>query len=105
MVRGIPNRLMTADYRAAVIQTDLLPSTSQAAQLFETNGGSLTYSNSFGDDPLSDCAEKLQIREYAFFEKYPLFDDIFYNLVNGNDAVFRSALLFFVDVTFRLSVT
>ncbi len=105
MIRGIPNRRMMTDYRAAAIQPHLLPSTSQATQLFETNGGNLTYSSSFGNDPLANSAEKLQIRDCAFIEKYPSFEHIFHNLVNGNDSVFRNAIIFFVDVTSRLSVT
>ena len=105
MLRGVPNRLMLKDNRAKKVRNNVLPNSAQAIQMFEANGGHLTEDSSFGIDPLANDMEKFQIRETVFGTKYPSFDPVFHNLVNGNDALFQNALKFFVDITYRLSAS
>ena len=35
----------------------------------------------------------------ALMERYPSFEPAFHNIVNGNDALFREELLYFIDIT------
>ena len=101
--RGVPNVLMHQDNRTRHIQSSLLPSPDEAAQMYRDNIGRLTDPVSFGNDPLANNDEKKLIRESYFKEKYPCFQQIFHQLVNGVDTPFRHALLLYCDITTRLS--
>ena len=57
----------------------------------------------FGEDPPENDVEKLRIRGSLFGNKYPTFDPIFHNLVNGNVELFQTGLELFIDITYRLS--
>lgn len=103
MARGVPTILMGRDNRAQRLPPSMLPSVEQAVQMYRDNVGTLTDPTLFGIDPLADNSEKKQIRERAFISSYPSYDSIFHDLVNGITAPFRKALLFYLDVTKRLS--
>ena len=56
----------------------------------------------FGADPLQGDNAKASIRAQAFGERYPSYDVIFHELVNLNPMLFKNALIFYIDVTYRL---
>ena len=94
---------MGKNNRAQRLSLSMLPSVEQAVQMYRDNVGTLTDPTSFGIDPLADNSEKKKIRERAFNSSYPCYDTIFHDLVNGITAPFKNALLFYIDVTKRLS--
>ena len=93
---------MTLDNRVKSIQSQFLPSTSEAMDIYRAEGGLISDEHGFGIDPLHGSLDKQQTRQEAFLQQYN-FDHIFHALVNGNDILFKNAL-FFSDITFRLSV-
>jgi len=93
---------MLMDNRARKID---LPLSIHAVRMYEDNGGHITEESNCGTDPLAGDPEKSTIRERAFSEKYPSFEPVFHQIVNGNDRLFQAGLKFFIDVTFRLSVS
>jgi len=105
MPRGVPNQRMLMDNRARKIDNRNLPLSIHAVQMYEDNGGHITEESNFGTDPLAGDPEKITIRDRAFSEKYPSFEPVFHQIVNGNDRLFQAGLKFFIDVTFRLSVS
>ncbi len=93
---------MTLDNRAKNILPSLLPSVHEAVQLYREAGGGITNEHTFGIDPLSGNLEMQKIRQDSVLQHYD-FNPMFHQLVNGNDSLFKEALLYFVDVTYRLS--
>lgn len=102
MRRGIPNALMELDNRARKIYPQLLPSTTTAIQQYSLNGGTISDPCCFGIDPLQSSNAKTIIRREAFDSRYS-FTSIFSDISNGCGSSFRSALMFLIDVTFRLA--
>ena len=96
---------MHQDKRTKHISSSLLPSPDEAAQMYRDNVGRLSDPTMFGSDPLIDSDERKLMRESYFKEKYPCFQQIFHQLVNGIDAPFRNALLLYCDITKRLGST
>ena len=80
----------------------LLPSTTDAVQQYQQQGGRLTDP---WKDSLDGNAYKYGVRQEAFLEKYPSFQDIFSKLVNGDQTTFKHALKFNIDITHRISST
>ena len=70
--------------------------------MYESSGGRLSDPAHFGSDPLH--GERWEIRDQAFRRRYPSFSSICHSVVNGDSLPFKQALLFFTDVTTRLSV-
>lgn len=105
MPRGIPHQLMLADNRAKKLDPRILPSPAEAVHMYEVHGGHLTEEGHFGKDPLANDTEKCRIRETAFIDRYPSFEPAFHNIVNGNDALFREELKYFIDISYRLSAS
>ena len=103
--RGIPNQLMLKNNKARMIDPRVIPTSDQAVQLYEQNGGRLTEPVQFGRDPLECDAIKKTIREQAFQEKYPSLDLMFHQLVNGDTTLFQQALKFYISTTHHLSHT
>lgn len=93
---------MTKDNRAVKIPHSLLPETSIAVQMYQSNGGSLSPPGIFGVDPLAYNSRKLEIRQKAFMSAFSL-ENIFSEAANGYEQSFKAAFKFFVDVTSRLS--
>lgn len=81
----------------------MLPALDQATEAYRNNSGTLTDPAPYGCDPLEQDADKQRIRIQAFHDRFPSFEVIFHNLVNGHGTVFKQALLFYMDVTYRLS--
>ena len=103
MPRGVPNVLMNKDNRAKKVHPGVLPSPDAAVQQYSASGGRISDPLTFGVDPLSGDPAKIAIRKQAFLSKYPSFETIFDGVCNGVFEPFRSALLFLVDITYRLS--
>ena len=103
MRRGVPNVLMQQDNRTQRITQSVIPPPEQAAQMYRDNVGRLTDPAPFGSDPLAESHERKIIRETSFGSRYPSYEDIFHQLVNGDSTNFRRALLFYIDITKRLS--
>ena len=92
---------MRNNSRVKVINPSLLPSVMDAVQEYQQAGGHLRDPHQVGMDPLSPAKQK--IRKQAFSERYTSFQAIFSALVNGDSTMFRNALRFYIDVTYRLS--
>ena len=99
----IPNQAMLANNHVAQMNPAVVPTSDQAVQLYQDAGGQLSLFNSFGEDPLALNSTLRQQRDWAFFQRYPTFDNVFYKLANGNDSLFREGLLFFIQVTHSMS--
>ena len=99
----IPNVRMNTNNRAKQIDARFLPSSSTAVQMYEQSGGRISEVTEFGHDPIADDDNKCAMQ--AFTEKYPSFDIILPNLVNGNSLVFKRALKFYIAITRRLALT
>lgn len=102
MKRGIPNRLMNVDNRTRQIHPSLVPSTEEAVRQYELTGGRISSPSFFGADPLELNNELKVIRSESFTSKFS-YESLFYEVSNGCGDSFRKALLFFIDVTHRLS--
>lgn len=96
----VPYRLMKMCNKATKIDACLIPQPDQAVSDYRQNGGSITDPEHNIDDPLS---MKKDIRFRSFTERFPSFEAIFYDVVNENASVFVDALIFYIDLTFRLS--
>ena len=92
---------MNKDYRARKIQPNMLPQTRDAIQMYP---GSLSEPAIFGLDPLGSKQAKQDMRLAAFTSSYS-FENLFYEVANGNGTTFTRALIFFIDITYRLSVS
>ena len=101
--QGVPNQRVFLDNRVKAISHLLLWNPAEAAEMYRQGGGHITDPASFGVDPLLDDNSKLLIRSQAFRVRFPSFEPIFHNLVNGDDRMFREGLKFYCDVTYRLS--
>ena len=104
MPQGIPNELQLRDNRTKDISSALLPLPSDAVASYESSGGHITPPKAYGMDSLSDDQQKKAMREEAFERKFSL-ESIFDSVVNDNGESFETALLFFTDVTHRLSLS
>lgn len=103
MQRRIPNHLMLTDDRTKKLGNSRIPTPTQAIYMYRANGGHITEESNFGEDPLASDVDKYRIRESAFVQRYPSFEAIFHNLVNGNSSPFKNGLKYFIDITYRLS--
>ena len=95
----IPNNVMRTDNRISILDLrhfhvhhELYVSPRRISDEF-----------GFGEDPLQGNNTKISIRARAFHDRYPSYDAIFHDAVNLNPILFKSALLFYIDVTYRLS--
>lgn len=100
--RGIPNILMDSNNQVAKLNTTDIPSPNEALQEFQNHGGHITTFNTFGHDPLGQRPDLIREREERFFQQYPQFDDIFHTTVNGDDSLFRSGILYIIDISKQL---
>lgn len=105
MPRGIPDVLMMRNNRAKRIDVSMLPSPDLALRMYRNAGGSLTDPEPFGNDPICTNQEKVDIRESAFLKKFPSFSDMFHEIVNGESSKFKKGLLYYIDITKRLTAS
>ena len=103
--RGVPRMRMHGNNHAKAVDQRLLPSTTEAVQRYQQQGGQLTDPWQVGKDPLEGNAYKYGVRQEAFLEKYSSFQSIFSKLVNGDQTTFKQALKFYIDITHRISST
>ena len=87
----------------AQVDPGSLPSVSAAYQHYTSLGGILTEPHGFGVDPLEGIEHLKQVRRDLFKEKFPTFDPLFSSTVNGDCSPFKQGLMFYIDVTKRLS--
>ena len=100
--RGVPNELMRRNDQTVQVDPRMLPEPSDAVEQFESFGGHLTLFSPFGEDPLQDRDDLVSQREADFLTQYPDFGPFFYSVVNGDYTLFRSGLLFLIQVSKRL---
>ena len=92
--------LLMQNNRAVKVDQHLI-SSDDAVHMYRMGGGRLTEPDDVSD-PLLDYSEKQELRLQSFLKKYPSFNIIFRDVVNGNDSTFTNALLFLINITFRL---
>ena len=90
---------MERNNQAVHIDPHQLPSPDLAVQMFEANGGNLRIFSPFGHDPLKDHMRLAAEREERFHEQYPGFQPFFSTVVNGDDSLFKSGLLYFIQLS------
>lgn len=93
---------MDSNNQVAQLNTTDVPSPNEALQEFQNHGGHITIFNTFGHDPLGQRPDLVREREERFYQYYPQFDDIFHTTVNGDYSLFRSGILFIIDVSKQL---
>ena len=90
---------MERNYQAVQIDCRHLPSPQEAVEMFEAHGGHLTLFSPFGQDPLAGHSQLIAEREDKFNERYPDFAPFFSTVVNGDNSLFRSGLLYFIQLS------
>ena len=96
---------MHGNDHAKAVDQRLLPSTTEAVQRYQQQGGQLTNPWQMGKDPLEGNAYKYGVRQEVFLEKYSSFQSTFSKLVNGDQTTFKQALKFYIDITHHISST
>ena len=103
MARGTPNDRMTSNNRVTPVHIDVLPTSSSAMDLYRQSRGTITEDYDFGVDPLKHNQEKKALRQTAFCQRFQ-FQTIFNTAVNGDEHLFFQGLLFYINLTHRLSL-
>ena len=101
--RGIPNEIMKDNNHAIRIDVQVLSPPEEAVREYESHGGHLTVFREFGQDPLQGREDLIQQREREFKQRYTDFGCFFHSVANGNNTMFRHGLLYFIDISVRLS--
>lgn len=81
-----------------------IPDLEDVLQEYPSLGGQITDFNTFGTDPLEQRSDLIEERKERFKLQFQTFDPIFYDIVNGRSAHFRSGLLHFIDISLTLVV-
>ena len=95
---------MDSNNQVAETSSINIPSPNEALQEFQNHGGHITTFNSFGHDPLSQRPDLMREREERFHQQYPNFNEIFHTTVNGDYSLFRSGILYIIDISKQLEV-
>ena len=69
---------------------------------YQSYGGHITLDGEFGHDPLRIREDLLEIREERFFNQCPKFEEIFHSVVNYENRLFQSSLLYFIEISKQL---
>ena len=101
----VPNEVMRTNNRIARVDMRHIPSPQHAVRMYHEEGGRISDKTYFGDDPICADLTKCSIRSQAFSERFPSFHIIFQQLVNGNSSLLKKAVLFYIDLTYRLSMS
>ena len=96
---------MRTNNRIARVDMRHIPSPQHAVRMYHEEGGRITDETYFGDDPICADLTKCLIRSQAFSERFPSFHIIFQQLVNGNSSLLKKAVLFYIDLTYCLSMS
>lgn len=94
---------MRRNNQAVILDPQVIKDPSTLLEEYTALGGNITLFSPFGKDPLKGRPDLVTKREASFFERYTNFENFFYTVVNGDFSLFREGLLFFIDVTNRLS--
>ena len=103
-LRGIPNLMMHRNNQASPIHPHQIPSRDDAIQMFESQGGHVTFFSPFGSDPLIADKRLATEREETFHQQYPDFRPFFSTVANGDTSLFRSGLLYFIQLSRHFEV-
>ena len=103
MPSHIPYHVMRRNNRATVVDASLIPCPQEAVNQYRLNGGRITDPEYDIQDPLFNDPLKSDIRFRSFTKRFPSMDSLFHAVVNSNASAFIEALIFFIDLTFRLS--
>ena len=103
--KGVPADRMCENDQTSKIPLPPLPTLADAVSQFEQLGGSLTPLPQFGEDPLHGKSELMDLRNAEFTRKYPDFNNIFHQLVYGDDTLFVNGLQYFISISIRLGST
>ena len=101
--KGMPNVRMQLNNRLFPLDPHVVPTAVEAVSHFHSAGGKLTLFSHFGVDPLHGRRELCEMRLRTFTSRYKTFASIFHAVCNGDESLFRSALLYFIDITKRMS--
>ena len=77
----------------------IIPTTEDAVDMYRQQSGVLTDPSEFGTDPLENDIQKIDQREQEFRSNAMSVEDIFTNVISGNDVPFRQAILLYIDIT------
>ena len=94
---------MQLDNRLSPLDPLVVPTVDEAVSPFHSAGGRLTLFSNFGADPLYGMNELCELRLKTFTSRYKDFASIFHAICNGDESLFRSALLYFMDITKRMA--
>ncbi|KXJ27882.1 hypothetical protein AC249_AIPGENE2896 [Exaiptasia diaphana] len=100
--KGEPKQLQKSKDNTKTISPSQLPTTEEAVQMYEEQGGALTYWPEFGEDPLT-TEELQQERENNFHKSFHNFDVIFHRLAIGESSLFQNAVILFRDLTIQFA--
>ena len=104
MSTHIPNRVMQNSNRIVRLDVRHLPTAQQAVNMYQQEQqGRISDDSGFGQDPIHANLSKTSIRAQVFGERFPSLEVIFHELVNENPVPFKNGLIFYIDVTRRLS--
>ena len=103
--KGAPADRMRRNDQTSKIPLSTLPTPADAVSQFEQLGGSLTLFPQFGENPLCGKSEWMDLRNAEFTRKYPDFNNIFHQLVNGDDTLFVNGLQYYISISVRLGTT
>lgn len=101
--RGTPNEIMLLNRQVLSIPHQCIPSPVDAVRMYRNAGGRIREEHCFGVYPLSDLPDRYALRQTAFLEQFQ-FTTLFHEIVHGDGSNFKDGILFFVDITYRLSV-
>ena len=100
--RGVPN-VLSRDFNCAkAIHPSLVPSLDEAVDLYQSAGGHLTPSTSFGYDPLAGYEDLQRARQRAMEEMLPCPEELFSYVVNGITLPFAQSIQFMIDESANL---
>ena len=87
----------------AQIDQSIVPTTTDAISSFRSTGGKLSTSSAFGQDPLDGHTLLQQRRIDAFTARFPAFEIIFHETVNGDGSLLKAAVMHFILITKSLA--
>lgn len=79
-----------------------MPTLDEAVSSYEASGGSLTYTSSFGCDPLSGHELLQRERQRLMEENIPSPAELFSYVVNGIDAPFAQSVQFMIEKSIEM---
>ena len=101
---GIPNVLARSTNRVTCLNPANIPSTVDVVASHEQrSGNTLARTSCFGRDPLCGHDHLQQLRDRDFSSQYPDMQLLFQGLLHGNPHLFRSAIVYHIQLTHNFS--